>query len=100
MAVDVAPVPYSTIILHCLKYPHSGVYGVLLGSKTGNKIKEADLPDFAFDCECAAVGLPYLHTALLLPRMRKLPSARRDPEEPPGEQAETTALTELAAKCE
>ncbi|VDL65512.1 unnamed protein product [Nippostrongylus brasiliensis] len=39
MGVDVATVPYSTIILHCLKYPHSGVYGVLLGSKTGSKIK-------------------------------------------------------------
>nr|CDJ87017.1 Uncharacterised protein family UPF0172 domain containing protein [Haemonchus contortus] len=39
MAVDVAPVPYSTIILHCLKYPHTGVYGILLGTKTGNKFK-------------------------------------------------------------
>ncbi|VDO67447.1 unnamed protein product [Heligmosomoides polygyrus] len=39
MGVDVATVPYSTIILHCLKYPHSGVYGILLGTKNGNKIK-------------------------------------------------------------
>ncbi|KHJ80636.1 hypothetical protein OESDEN_19687, partial [Oesophagostomum dentatum] len=39
MAVDVAPVPYATIILHCLKYPHSGVYGILLGTKTGSKVK-------------------------------------------------------------
>ncbi|KAL6731622.1 hypothetical protein Aduo_002466 [Ancylostoma duodenale] len=39
MTVDVAPVPYSTIILHCLKYPHTGVFGILLGTKSGSKVK-------------------------------------------------------------
>ncbi|KJH42309.1 hypothetical protein DICVIV_11706 [Dictyocaulus viviparus] len=37
--IDVAVVPYSTIILHCLKYPHSGVLGILLGSRSGGKVK-------------------------------------------------------------
>ncbi|KAJ1371852.1 hypothetical protein KIN20_033883 [Parelaphostrongylus tenuis] len=39
MTVDVAVVPYATVILHCLKYPHSGVLGILLGSRSGNKVK-------------------------------------------------------------
>ncbi|CAI5437412.1 unnamed protein product [Caenorhabditis angaria] len=38
LQVETLPVPYSTIILHCLKYPSNGVLGLLIGQKKGGKI--------------------------------------------------------------
>lgn len=36
--VETQALPYSTIILHCLKYPSKGVFGLLIGNKKGDKV--------------------------------------------------------------
>ncbi|CAI2301518.1 unnamed protein product [Caenorhabditis sp. 36 PRJEB53466] len=36
--VETQALPYSTIILHCLKYPAKGVFGLLIGNKKGDKV--------------------------------------------------------------
>uniref|UniRef100_A0A8R1I140 MPN domain-containing protein n=1 Tax=Caenorhabditis japonica TaxID=281687 RepID=A0A8R1I140_CAEJA len=36
--VETQALPYSTIILHCLKYPAKGVVGLLIGAKKGDKV--------------------------------------------------------------
>uniref|UniRef100_A0A1I7XPQ1 Uncharacterized protein n=1 Tax=Heterorhabditis bacteriophora TaxID=37862 RepID=A0A1I7XPQ1_HETBA len=50
MTVDVASLPYSTIVLHCLKYPAKGVAGLLLGTKCGEKVKVPFFPVVFLTC--------------------------------------------------
>lgn len=41
MIVTVEPVPYAGIVLHALKYPSKGVFGLLIGSKDAKGVKVA-----------------------------------------------------------
>ncbi|KAK6730309.1 hypothetical protein RB195_007023 [Necator americanus] len=67
MAVDVAPVPYSTIILHCLKYPHNGVFGILLGTRTCNKVRVTSVVPLSHESSPLApsleIALAEIHAA-------------------------------------
>ncbi|CAI4220570.1 unnamed protein product [Auanema sp. JU1783] len=42
-SVALDSVPYSLIVMHCLKYPHNGVAGILMGTSEGGHIKVKEI---------------------------------------------------------